>query len=512
MATRDEIAAALRKAHAAGDTAGAKRLANAYRNASGIPGDETPGPDSAAIKASRAFDEMPWYMKVPQAADDVVRTGANAATLGLADKLEMMAGSTPEATQQRDLDAEARSGSASLGAKALGYALPASAASKMVGAVPGLGGMDWLASLAREGIAGAGVAGTEAAIKGEPVVPAIAAGGLGGIGGTMIGKGAVDMAGGVAKHLPTIPGVPPGILGDVVTPAKGPLALADETTANYKKVRDAGIDYDPAEVQKRVRTTRMAMQANDLDSQLHPTATRRSNLDIRRANRNRGGEGIPLEEVETMRRLVGRDVKEPFFAGKMRDDMDSFIKNVKPRNAESDVANDLIRNARGSSRRQHVSEDFEEAAAKATNRGTDTPFRTLLEKGRQGMTPEEYGKLEAIVRGETWQEDLSGGVAKAVGGITPVATAAAGFLGGGGPIGAAVGAGLGAAVPFMAKAGARKYKESNIQGFRDLVGGGKTVPAAAKQAVKNLTGGVGGGILSSELAEQRARQKRRRRR
>ena len=42
---------------------------------------------SSKKKARQVYDDLPWYLKAIQAADDVARFGANAATLGYADDI-----------------------------------------------------------------------------------------------------------------------------------------------------------------------------------------------------------------------------------------------------------------------------------------------------------------------------------------------------------------------------------------------------------------------------------------
>jgi hypothetical protein len=79
--------------------------------------------------AKAAFAAQPWYMKIPQAADDVARLGANGITLGGMDRLSSYMNGTPlEDEQARTWKASERAGAAGIAAKLLGAMAPSRAA------------------------------------------------------------------------------------------------------------------------------------------------------------------------------------------------------------------------------------------------------------------------------------------------------------------------------------------------------------------------------------------------
>jgi len=76
-------------------------------------------PHTAAVQSS--YDSLPWYGKVGQAADDVVRLMANGATFGYADKLAGWANGTGSNTErQLSEDASTRAGYAAIPAELIG--------------------------------------------------------------------------------------------------------------------------------------------------------------------------------------------------------------------------------------------------------------------------------------------------------------------------------------------------------------------------------------------------------
>lgn len=80
---------------------------------------------SSRKKARQVYDALPWYLKAIQAADDVARFGANAATLGYADDIAgYLNGNGGNAERLLTADAIDRAGAAAVAAEALGLMVP----------------------------------------------------------------------------------------------------------------------------------------------------------------------------------------------------------------------------------------------------------------------------------------------------------------------------------------------------------------------------------------------------
>lgn len=80
---------------------------------------------SSKKKARQVYDDLPWYLKAIQAADDVARFGANAATLGYADDIAgYLNGNGGDAERLLTADAIDRAGAAALAAETVGTMAP----------------------------------------------------------------------------------------------------------------------------------------------------------------------------------------------------------------------------------------------------------------------------------------------------------------------------------------------------------------------------------------------------
>jgi hypothetical protein len=177
----------------------------------------------AKARASEATQtEQPWYSRVGanlkqgltdfgQAADDIVRLGANAATLGLADRFAgYMSGEGKESERAKTQEARDRAGWAGTVTEVGGTALPAvglvkagaSATRLIPEAAKGWGALG--ARSAAMGADGAAIGAAEAVINDRDVAGGAATGALAGYGGnlagTAISKGVGKVAGAFGKN------------------------------------------------------------------------------------------------------------------------------------------------------------------------------------------------------------------------------------------------------------------------------------------------------------------------
>jgi hypothetical protein len=189
------------------------------------------GAQPAQAQPQPAADQ-PWYSKLGQAADDIVRIGANAATFGMADRLAgFMEGTGKEAERAKTQAARDRAGSAGLAAEIGGTLAPAGILAKGVGAItPAMGLAGRTASNVAQGAAlgAADAAGNDRDIAKGAAFGA-AAGGLGGLAGEAISAGVGKVAGAFNKA--------PKVASNT--------ELRAAADAAYKAADDAGLIFTP---------------------------------------------------------------------------------------------------------------------------------------------------------------------------------------------------------------------------------------------------------------------------
>lgn len=438
------------------------------------------------------FDKLPPFAKLGTAASDVLRIGSNAITLGGRDRFaNLVGGGSPEEERAKTAEARERAGSAGLMTELLGMMLPAVGTSIGVGkAIPAISGPGLIPSLMREGTAGAIVGGTNAALEEEPVGRGAIVGGLGGLGGTLIGNTATNLLGKV------------GLVKDVRTPRM----TMDEQVAQkdmlYNDIRKSGIQYDPTDVGKLSAKMRSDLHQAGGDVELHAPAFRRAK---NFAKRN----PTDLQELDTQRQLIARDVQGPHgvseMGGILRQDIDEFIENTTPLRGGTEPAKRMVREAREANRKLKVREGVEAAVEKNKNaaRESEGPFRTLLNKGTWGQSPRETELLTDIVRGEGIERALTskiGDMASKVGSIGAGATAGGLLFG---PVGAGIGATGAMIIPPISRAMSKKVRDKAVDALLDELGGGKTAPSWLKKFLKNTKGAAGVSGFDSYIDERR---------
>lgn len=505
MATRQELEAALRKADQAGNTEDAKRLAAAIRAMPATPN----------IDATRAeFDALPTWQKPFKAADDVVRMMANGLTLGWADNLAgaMPGGEGTEAEKMKSMEAQQRGGSASTAAQILGTLLPASSLSQGAGAITGLTGRGIGESALREGLAGSAM-GLTSTLSDTSDLGELAGGATTGAASGMLGGALGSMGGSFLNWAGKKLGFSPGSMVDDVIPPKSVDELRTATDAAYDRVDQLGTRYDPADFQRMVGEMDAALQDARINPRLHPNATAMMD-DIR----NMPASSPPSpRNMDELRQVINRDVTgtrgEGHMAGIMARNVDDFIANGKTTTgvtSESAAgASDALRTARDLNRRMRTLQDVDQALFKGENaagsRGDVAALRTMLNNPARtrGMSTPEKEALKRVVRGDTWENVLRSGV----GGI-PISPLGAGIVTGSitqNPVMGVLAGGATALGKPLAEKAARRYTDANIARLLDAIGGGQTIPSAARKIMPPL--GTATDITLTENERRRLRKK-----
>lgn len=190
-------------------------------------------------------DERPWYAKLGQAADDVARIGANALTLGFADKIAGYAGGEgTEAERAKTRAARDRAGSAAIATDVLGGgALGIGAANAGLTAmrlVP-QGAKGFMGLGARTGamaVDGAAMGAGSALGNDTDITEGAALGAIAGAGGNVVGEAAMRALRGAAGAFNKQPNLP---TADQIKAAKD---------AAYKAAESADVVYSPQAMQR----------------------------------------------------------------------------------------------------------------------------------------------------------------------------------------------------------------------------------------------------------------------
>lgn len=368
--------------------------------------------------AQTAASDQPWYGKLGQAADDIVRLGANAATFGLADRLAgYMNGTGKEAERLKTQEARDRAGSAGIAAEIGGTLLPAGILAKGIGAVtPAMGLAGRTASNVAQGAALGAVdaAGNDRDIASSAAFGA-AAGGVGGLAGEAISAGIGKAAGAFNKA--------PKIAGNA--------ELRAAANSAYKAADDAGLIFTPqgmARAQAGVQEDLAKLAF--LPANQPKVAAVLGQFDQAVANNN------TLTGLAQIRQMA-RNAYDPQndasnkMLGKIIGRIDDLVANpaageVMAKDAAAGAA--AIREARDLWSRLKKSELLNSAVLKAERRAASTGsggnsdnairqnVRAILDNPSKtrGWSPDELAAAETLVRGTKAQN-----LARALGRLSP---------------------------------------------------------------------------------------------
>lgn len=430
-----------------------------------------------------AAADQPWYGKLGQAADDIVRLGANAATFGLADRLAgYMGGTGKEAERLKTQESRDRAGSAGMAAEIGGTLLPAGILAKGVGAVaPTLGIAGRTASNIAQGAAlgAADAAGNDRDIATGAAFGA-AAGGVGGLAGEAISAGVGKVAG-AFNRAPKVAALP---------------ELEAAKNAAYKRVEDAGVVYSPAAVDRlRQKVAQAFTERAFLPANEPGAAAVLGELD------KLAGQNVTLQGLDAIRQMAGN----AYIAGNKSNNAltSAIVRNIdevmqNPANGEILMGNPAgataLKEAQELASRVFKTRDLELAVARGELRAASSGsggnadnavrqnVRRLLEKSR-GLKPDERAAMEQVVRG-TREQNL----ARALGKLSPAGNGLALLLHGTGGVMSG-----GATIPLAvvgagAKAVADRATPRNVEQLSRVLraGGDASATRAAPNTVQRL--------------------------
>lgn len=496
MATREELAQALRNADAMGDTSAARRLAAAlsnYTDENNVPAPTAPPPPANGVDV---FSKMPLWQKALTPVADAGRLIGSGVTLGGYDKLAgavapYIGGS--DAAGQRALTQQARDRGGMGGSMLeLSSSLIPAAATEGATALPAVsnGFMRALAALGIGGLEGAGYGGIQASNEDRSVPEGMATGAGFGVAG-QAAAGLLSKAGGKIGEL--FSGKPARLSPDNLEAAKD---------AAYKAAEDVGVQYTPS-------TIRGMLSQMDAAAQPYPGRHNEVIATRKQIGKNLDGRPASLSEVDTNRQIINKDL------GSLQDprsrDMgydyshaiDDYLKQVDQSGVTArsgDPAEGLahIEKARELNSRlekmkalNEVDYKAELQANKSISQGKDTTLKNNVTgiltnpKKRRGYTPDEIAQMEEVVNGTT-ASNLGRQVGRLApgGGMSFVGAGAGanimGLLTGWNPALMSIGGGIPLAAGMAGKKIAERSTEKSAQKLYDLVAaGGKNVPKAS---------------------------------
>jgi len=449
-----------------------------------------------------AFDDLlpqapaqpqgPWYQQAGRAADDMARLFANAITLGGADRFAgYMSGDGQKAEEAKTKAASDRAGWAGTVAEVGGAMLPAGAAIGLGGAAaraiaPSVAANAGL-GLRAAGLAtvGAGLGGTEAAIRGEDISTGAliggAAGGAGAVAGEAISRGIGKVAGAFNRQ-PKIPTL------DELNTAKN---------AAYQAADNAGVIFTPNAVNRVKGEVVSSLTKLGYDPALQPGAAavvnRLSGLE---------GQNVTFTGLDTLRKVASNGyIPGNKSNNKAVSEIVKAIDNVttNPRandvlTGDAETAGKIIKQARELAQRSAKAEQLDYAVQSAANRAassgsggnvdnaTRQNIRKMLERGR-GFTPDERVAMQQVIDGTSGQNAL-----RLAGKLSPQGNGLMLALQAG-----AAGASGGATVPLAMAGGAAKWAadrgtQNSVDELSRIIraGGSRAATQAPPNAVQRL--------------------------
>jgi hypothetical protein len=462
-------------------------------------------------------DERPWYQKLGSAADDIVRIGANAVTLGGADRIAgYMGGRGAQAERADTAAASGRAGLAGTVAEIGGMMVPGIGAAKLGAAAAGAIAPRMAAATGAAGLAGrtlgmgavgAGLGATESALKDEDVQRGAVMGALSGAAGNVAGEALAKGIGAVGGMLRTKPNVPTRE------------ALDDAATAAYKRADDAGVIYSPKIPQQIAREA----QERAANFGYHPENQPGVKVALEELNRVAGSGNVTAKGLDVARRVAsggfrpGNQSNNKLLGDILRS-MDDGISKAgagdviagDPRAAAEALAEARSSYARAS-KSARVDDLLERAAIRTESTGSGGNINNVSKqeigkilneaKTGRGFTQDERDLVRDIIRGTPTQNVL-----RQLGKLSPQGNglmlalqtgAAAGTGGASLPL-----AGLGAASKFAAD----KMTQNRIADLDKLIraGGSKEaafgVPHALERLSQEKRRALAAALMSSGLA------------
>lgn len=468
-------------------------------------------PQTPVQSAAPEANDQPWYAKLGQAADDVVRLGANAATLGLADRFAGWAGGEGLSAEQAKSEAASeRAGLAGTVAQIGGTMLPAGALAKGVGAaLPALtnaGGVFGLAGrTASMGAQGAALGATEAAIGDKSVAEGAGYGALAGALGNVAGEGLSKAVGKVAGAFNKAPAVP----------TKD--ALEGLKNQAYAAADNAGVIYSPAAVDRLNQRVATELTKIGFDPALQPGAT----VALKRIQ-DLTGQNVTLTGLDTVRKIASNgfvpgNKSNNSAISKIIDAIDDVMENPNAADVltgNGAAAGRVLTEARDYASRLAKLNKVEDAVARADLRAASTGsggnadnatrqnLRRILENPR-GFKPDERDALDTAVRGTSTQNAL-----RLAGKLSPSGNGLMAALGIGGAIVNPL-IGLASIGGMGAKTLADRSTSSNVAELARIIAAGgsraatQAPPNAVQQLAQSKRDAIARALMSTGLVSSR---------
>lgn len=490
MATREEIAAALRNADAAGDTKAAQTLAAALTNYTDENTIPSPPPNGIDV-----YKQMPLWQKAMMYPADSGRLIASGATLGGYDKLAgKLLGpiGAGDVSQQRAMTQQARDrgGFGGTMLETASSLLPM-VATEGATTLPAMsdGMMKTLTALGIGGLEGAGYGGIQAVNNDRDVFEGMKSGfGYGTAG--QAAAGLLSKAG--SKFEQMFSKKPPRMTVDNLKAAK------DQA---YAEAANTGVQYTPSAVRGILA---------DMDAAAQPYPGRHDAVIATRrqvgTNLDNGNRPVTLTEMDRNRQIINRDTgnledrAQRDMGQDYKNAMDDALSRMGPqdvtvRSGDPATGLDQMINARNLNSRMEKLDSLTQMdyksglqADKSINQGKDSTLKNNVAsiltnpKKRRGYTPDEIAQMEEVVQGTPMSNigrqlgrlapgggasfiGASGaaGLAGAMSGYNPIITTAASAI----PLG----------IGYVGKKLGERSTEKSAQQLLDIVAaGGKKPP------------------------------------
>jgi hypothetical protein len=448
------------------------------------------------------YDQLPWYQKAGQAADDIVRSVANGATFGFADKLAgYLNGTGTDAERAKSQEALDRAGGAGtvaeltgavatpIGLARNGVALAGRFGTDAMQGLPGLAARTGLMATEGAGYGAVGAAGHDQNVKNGALLGAIMGGGANVV-GEGLAVGANKVAGAFNKQ-PVIPTAD---------------QLRQRAQAAYQAADAADVVFTPQAV-----TSLRNRVFNDLVGMGYDPALQPGAAAIVRRLDDLHGNNVSLTGLDSLRKVAGNG----YVAGNNSNNraVAQIIAAIDDAVANPTTGDVLFGNAAAGSnaltearalwsqlaKANTISEARDSAALRAASTGaggnidnaTRQNMRRVYENGR-GFTPDENDALLTAIRGTPGQNAL-----RLVGRLAPTGVVSGGIgasIGAGagsalgGPAGAAVGSFAVPAVGQVAKMTADRVTGNNVQNLLDIImaGGSRAATQARPNAAQRF--------------------------
>lgn len=487
--------------------------------------DMKPPVKSRAQQLNEQFQAMPWYSKLGQSADDMVRIGADGVSFGYGDKLSAYLNSLGgRGVYDKNLDAERKAtDDARLRAGMPGQIADAAGMVSSATLSPSLKVLQKAPTVARYAggilsniLEGAGMGTLGALGHDTSVDEGMKTGAIsGGIGGA-----AVPVATGIlSKALKPF---------DKVVPRRTQAELKAAKDAAYKQVENSGAAYEPKSLQNMVMDLELKAAQKNINPRIHPNAW--NTIQGIGEDVFHSGGALPVNSVDQLRQFAARDIggspAEDQFRSLVTGHIDDYINNAGPRDmaaGTSQDAIDAITKARDLNRRYKKTETVNDALYKGENAAANSEgraqLRTVLNSDEQmrGFTGAERQAMEEVVRGSPTVRS-----ADALQRVMPKSFVGGSIAGGvlGSMLGGVPGAVAAMAIPAIG-AGARGVRNAgtraSVNSLLDTIDGSASrTPNVARVGLEastpSLMRAVPGLSLADPLGRSRAELERRRKR